>query len=176
MNKLSPAKDEELLRYLDGELDPAQKINLEAEIQNSTLLRKRLEELQSVRSFLMRKVILETPSKNFTQKVMEGLEAQPVRSLFSPRKGLLLLIGVIIASAISLMLLTNGVFDQTSTSLIVDAAPIKNKWIQDPSFSIPFNGKILVNGILFLNLGLALILLDRTILRPLFQKRTSVGY
>ena len=107
---------------------------------------------------------------------MEGLEAQPIRSLFSPRKGLLLLIGVIIASGISLMLLTNGVFDATSTSLLVDAAPIKNKWIQDPSFSIPFNGKILVNGIIFLNLALALVLLDRTILRPLFQKRTSMGY
>jgi anti-sigma factor RsiW len=175
MNKLSPAKEEELLRYLDGELDPAQKINLESEIQSSVILKTRLEELQYVQSFLLHNANLETPSKNFTQKVMEGLDAQPVRSLFSPRKGLLLLIGVIIASAISLMLLTNGVFDQTTTSLIVDA-PIKNKWIQDPSFSIPFNGKILVNGIIFLNLALALMLLDRTILRPLFQNRTSVGY
>lgn len=176
MNKLSPAKEEELLRYLDGELDTGQKINLENEIQNSEILRKRLQELQTVQSFLMRKATLESPSKNFTLKVMEGLEAQPVRSLISPRKGILLLIGVIIASAISLILLTNGVFDQTTTSLMVDATPIKNKWIQDTTFSIPFNGKILVNGIIFLNLGLALILLDRTILRPLFQKRTSMGY
>lgn len=176
MNKLSPAKEEELLRYLDGELDTEQKIKLIAEIQSSAILKTRLEELQSVRSFLMRKAALESPSKNFTFKVMEGLEAQPIRSLFSPRKGLLLLIGVIIASGISLMLLTNGVFDATSTSLLVDAAPIKNKWIQDPSFSIPFNGKFLVNGIIFLNLALALVLLDRTILRPLFQKRTSMGY
>jgi hypothetical protein len=105
---------------------------------------------------------------------MEGLDAQPVRSLFSPRKGLLLLVGVIIASGIALMLVSNGVFDQSTTSLLVDA-PIKNKWIPDTTFSIPFNGKILVNGILFLNLGLALILLDRTILRPLFQKRSSFG-
>jgi hypothetical protein len=175
MNKLSPAKEEELLRYLDGELDSVQKTSLEAEIEGSLLLKKRLQELQTVRSFLMRKATLESPSKNFTLKVMEGLEAQPVQSLFSPRKGLLLLIGVIIASAISLMLLTNGVFDATTTSLMVDA-PIKNKWIQDPSFSIPFNGKILVNGIIFLNLALALVLLDRTVLRPLFQKRTSMGY
>jgi hypothetical protein len=175
MNKLSPAKEEQLLRYLDGELDSVQKTTLEAEIQDSILLKKRLQELQTVRSFLMRKAVMESPSKNFTLKVMEGLEAQPVQSLFSPRKGLLLLIGVIIASAISLMLLTNGVFDATTTSLMVDA-PIKNKWIQDPSFSIPFNGKILVNGIIFLNLALALVLLDRTVLRPLFQKRTSMGY
>ena len=174
MNKLSPAKEEELLHYLDGELGSVQKASLEAEIQGSILLKNRLQELQTVQSFLMRKATLESPSKNFTLKVMEGLDTQPVRSLFSPRKGLLLLIGVIIASGISLMLLTSGVFDSTTTSLIVDAP--KNKWIQDPSFSIPFNGKILVNGIIFLNLALALVLLDRTILRPLFQKRTSMGY
>jgi anti-sigma factor RsiW len=174
MSKLSPTKEEELLRYLDGDLDAESKANLEAELQGSSLLKSRLNELQSVRSFLMRRAVLESPSKNFTQKVMEGLDAQPVRSLFSPKKGLLLLTGVIIASGIALMLLTNGVFDQSTTSLLVDA-PIKNKWIQDTTFTIPFNGKILVNGILFLNLGLALILLDRTILRPLFQKRTSLG-
>ena len=174
MNKLSPAKEEELLHYLDGELGSVQKVSLEAEIQGSILLKNRLQELQTVQSFLMRKATLESPSKNFTLKVMEGLDTQPVRSLFSPRKGLLLLIGVIIASGISLMLLTSGVFDSTTTSLIVDAP--KNKWIQDPSFSIPFNGKFLVNGIIFLNLALALVLLDRTILRPLFQKRTSMGY
>lgn len=175
MNKLSPTKEQELLRYLDGDLDTVSKTNLEAEIQRSSLLKSRLDELQAVRSFLQRKASLEAPSKNFTQKVMEGLDAQPARSLFSPRKGLLLLIGIIIASGLALMLLTNGVFDQSTTSLLVDAAPLKNKWIQDTTFTIPFNGKILINGILFLNLGLALILLDRTILRPLFQKRTSFG-
>lgn len=175
MNKLSPAKEEELLRYLDGELNATEKKNLEVEIQNSLLLKARWEELQSVRSYLTKKATLETPSRNFTQTVMNGLDRQPVRLLFSPRKGLILLMGIIVASVLLLMLLTNGAFDQTTTSLIVET-PIKNKWITEPSFSIPFNGKILVNGIIFLNLALALILLDRTILRPLFQNRTSVGF
>lgn len=175
MKKLSPIQEEELLRYLDNELDAISKSNLEAEIMRSPALKTRMDELQSVRSFLQRKTTLDTPSKNFTQKVMEGLDAQPARSLFSPRKGLLLLIGIIIASGMALVLLTNGVFDQSTTSLLVDTAPIKNKWIQDTTFSIPFNGKIIVNGIIFLSLGLALILLDRTVLRPLFQKRTSLG-
>jgi hypothetical protein len=88
----------------------------------------------------------------------------------------LLLVGVIIASGLALVLLSNGAFDQTQTTLLVDATPLKNKWMTFPSFSVPFNGKILVNSIIFLNLGLALVLLDRTILRPLFQKRATVGY
>jgi len=175
MNKLSPAKEEELLRYLDGELEPSQKIKLETELQGAPDLKERLEEVRTVRSFLVRKATFETPSKTFTQKVMAGLENQPVKSLLSPRKGLLLLMGVIIASVLALMLLSNGVFDQTS-SLLVDTAPIKNKWIEETTFSIPFNGKILVNGIIFLNLALALVVLDRTVLRPLFQKRALVGY
>jgi len=175
MNKLSPDKEEELLRYLDGELEPSQKIKLETELQGAPDLKERLEEVRTVRSFLVRKATFETPSKTFTQKVMAGLENQPVKSLLSPRKGLLLLMGVIIASVLALMLLSNGVFDQTS-SLLVDTAPIKNKWIEETTFSIPFNGKILVNGIIFLNLALALVVLDRTVLRPLFQKRALVGY
>jgi hypothetical protein len=175
MNQLSPAKEEELLRYLDGELDADQRANLENEIQQSDALQTRLDELRVVHSYLKNQASFQHPSKTFTQKVMSQLDAQPATSLFTPGKGLLLLVGIIIASGISLMLLSNGVFDQTST-LIVDTAPIKNKWIQDISFSIPFNGKILVNAILFINLGLALILLDRTILRPLFQKRTSMEY
>lgn len=175
MNKLSPAKEEELLRYLDGELETAHKIKLEAELQRAPDLKERLEELRVIRSFLLRKATLETPSKTFTQKVMADLDAQPVKS-FSPGKGLLLLIGVLIASVLALMLLSNGVFDQTNTSLLVDTAPIKNKWIEETTYSIPFNGKILVNGIIFLNLALALVLLDRTVLRPIFQKRASVGY
>ena len=175
MNKLSPAKEEELLRYMDGELETAHKIKLEAELQRAPDLKERLEELRVIRSFLLRKATLETPSKTFTQKVMADLDAQPVKS-FSPGKGLLLLIGVLIASVLALMLLSNGVFDQTNTSLLVDTAPIKNKWIEETTYSIPFNGKILVNGIIFLNLALALVLLDRTVLRPIFQKRASVGY
>lgn len=175
MNKLSPAKEEELLRYLDGELETSHKIKLEAELQRAPDLKERLEELRVIRSFLLRKATLETPSKTFTQKVMADLDAQPVKS-FSPGKGLLLLIGVLIASVLALMLLSNGVFDQTNTSLLVDTAPIKNKWIEETTYSIPFNGKILVNGIIFLNLALALVLLDRTVLRPIFQKRASVGY
>jgi len=176
MNKLSLAHDEELLRYLDGDLETSHKIKLEVELQGSAELRERLEELRVIRAFLLQKATLETPSKTFTPKVMAGWDVQPVNSVFSPRKGLLLLLGVIIASGLALILLSNGVFDQTTTSLLVDATPIKNKWIQDPSFSIPFNGKILVNGIIFLNLALALVLLDRTVLRPLFQKRASMEF
>jgi anti-sigma factor RsiW len=174
MKKLSLEKEEQLLRYLDGELDAQTRQTLEAEILQSELLSTRLEELRMVQSVLVQKARLETPSKNFTQKVMGSLDAKPVVSLFTPRKGLLLLLGSIIASGIALALLSAGVFDAPTAPLVLDS-PVKTDWLKVPSVSIPLNGKILVNGILILNLALALVLLDRTILKPIFQRRLSSG-
>jgi len=175
MKKLSQEKDDQLLHYLDGELNAKEVEAFEKELLLSPDLNLRMEELRSVRALLIKKAQLEIPSKNFTQKVMSGLDAKPARSVFSYRQGLLLLIGSVIASGIALALLSAGVFDAPTTPLIVDS-PLKNDWLNVPSISIPFNGKILVNGIIFFNLGLAFILLDRTILRPLFQRRNSMGY
>jgi hypothetical protein len=42
--------------------------------------------------------------------------------------------------------------------------------------AIPINGKLVVNIIILLNLGLAWLVLDRAVLRPLFRRRaTSFG-
>lgn len=173
MNKLSLEKDELLLRYLDSELNKEDRLQIEAELEASELLRSRLDELKAVNLFLLQKASLESPSKNFTQKVMSGLDAKLTTS-FSPRQGVLLLLGTIVASGIALALLSAGVFDAPTVPLVLDS-PLKNNWFNIPSISIPFNGKILINGILILNLGLALVLLDRTILKPIFQKRVSAG-
>jgi anti-sigma factor RsiW len=173
MKKLSFEKEEQLLRYLDGELDAKTRQTVESEILQSELLSTRLEELRIVQSVLVQKARLETPSKNFTQKVMSGLDAKPIASLFTPKKGLLLLLGSILASGIAMALLSAGVFDAPTAPLVLDS-PIKTDWLKVPSVSIPLNGKILVNGILILNLALALVLLDRTILKPIFQRRNSM--
>jgi hypothetical protein len=176
MKKLSTQTEEKLLRYLDGELTEVEVKSLLEEIRQSIELQKRLDELKAVHAILARKSNLEVPSKNFTQKVMEDLEHLPVQAKQSYRKGLMLMAGVIIASGIALMLLSSGVFDNTSTSLIMETPPIDNKWIQETTFSIPFNAKVVVNIIIFINLALALVVLDRTVLKPLFQRRTSISF
>lgn len=163
------------MRYLDGDLTPHEQESFKQELLANPQLQKRLDEVQPVHTYLKGKARLEHPSKNFTQKVMEGLSSTPIRTALSYKRGLLLFVGTLLASAIALVLLSSGVFDAPTTPLVVDA-PIQNELINVPSLRIPFNGKIIVNGIIFLNLGLALILLDRTILRPLFQRRAEVGY
>jgi len=173
MKKIEPGKEQELLQYMDGELSSVRASALEKELTESADLAARLKELQTIRRFLLSKATLETPSKTFTQKVIEGLDTQPVRSVFSPRNGLLLLVGIMIAYGLVVSLLSFGVFDGTPAPLTITPPAVTKEWFTLPAFKIPFNGKMIVNAILIFNMGLAFVLLDRTILRPIFQKRSA---
>ncbi len=164
--------DEDLLRYLDGKLSSEQTLLLEQALEVSAPLKARLEEFRLIHSLLQAQPKLQSPSRQFTQRVMAGLDSAPSPSFFSHRNGLFLLIGVMIASGLVITLLSLGVFD-TQTPLTVKPLTLKKEWFTLPSFTIALQGKILINSILILNLGLAFVLLDRTILRPLFQRRAS---
>lgn len=106
---------------------------------------------------------LESPSSNFTHRVMMNLHSMPAASSLSPKNGVLLLCGTILALTILTALLGGGMFD--SVIKTIDVPQIKT--------SIPVNGKWIVNGLVMLNIVLAFILLDRTILRPLFNRRAA---
>ena len=175
MKKLSQEKDDLLIRYLDGDLSSGEREAVEKDLLSEEPGRQRLEYLQSVQTYLKKRARLEMPSKNFTEKVLDGLSTVPIRTSLSYKRGLLLLLGTLLASGIALALLSAGVFDAPTAPLVVDA-PIDSELFKVPTISIPFNGKLIVNGIIFLNLGLAFVLFDRTVLRPWFQKRTSMGY
>jgi hypothetical protein len=117
--------------------------------------------------------MLQNPGVHFTSLVMKGLDRVSVPGI-SVKRGLILLIGSIVASGIALGLLSMGAFD-TSTSLLLEPT-VQNKMMELPKIAIPFNTKVLINGIIFLNLGLLLVLLDRTILKPFFQQRAEASH
>ncbi len=164
--------DDELLNLLDGIGTEAEMEILKNKLAKDSEAMRRLEELQTIHAFLQKKNTLLTPSKNFTARVMSRLHTQPVLTFFSPKNGLLLLLGLIVASGLALMLLSSGTFDQLHTFLNVGTIPMKNDLIKIPS-SLPFDLKWAVKVFLMINLVIAFVLLDRTILRPIFQKRNE---
>ena len=89
----------------------------------------------------------------------------------SPRNGLLLLSGIIVAAGIGLLLLQGGVFDSVNLALPLDKIPVRKEWISSPFKSVPFSGKLIVNVVLVIATGVSFVLLDRTIFRPYFQRR-----
>lgn len=174
MNKIPNQLNDKLLDYLDGTLAPADKKRLEQELATSEELRSRLDELQSV-THTLSQVRIEQPSPNFTQRVMDHLDQLPVRSGLSMRNSILLLAGVLVAVIIGSLLLASGIFDAPGTINLNELVET-NKYIQQPLPSIPFNGKLVVNIIILLNIALAFLVLDRAILRPWFENRTRMNF
>jgi len=164
--------DDQLLNYLDGTGTEVDRKGLREAINKNPLVQKRLKELEAVHFFLQNQKGLEQPSKNFTDKVMEGLHAKPAFTFFSPKNGMILLVGLIVASGLAMTLLSTGSFDQWHTMFNFNALPLKTDVIKIPT-SIPFDVKLFVKVFVMLNLAIGLVLLDRTILRPIFQKRSE---
>ncbi len=107
---------------------------------------------------------LEAPSSNFTHRVMVNLHSMPAASSLSPKNGLLLLSGTIVAVTILTYLVGGGMFDTANET--INLPQIKQ--------SIPVNGKWVMNGLIVLNIILAFILFDRTILKPFFSRRARI--
>jgi len=174
MEKKSTSNDDLLLNYLDGTLDARESKGIEAQIQQSTDLSKRLEELRTLHIFLQNKNTLLNPSKNFTQRVISNLDSFKYSQTISPKNGLLLLGGIVVAIGITLSLLTAGSFDSVSTPLSLNELPIKKEWIKNPLPTFSINAKQVMKVIMILATGLSFVLLDRTILRPLFARRSKM--
>jgi anti-sigma factor RsiW len=168
--KISQTQDSTLFEYMDGGLKGIEKENIEQLLKTSPALQARLEELRKLDSDL-RTIKIEQPSKNFTQRVMSKLDQYPLRSSMTFRNSIFLLAGVLVAVGVGSLLVAGGVFDGTSTIDLNQTIVPVNKYIEKPLPTFNFNGKLMVNIIILLNLALAFVVLDRAILKPWFEKR-----
>lgn len=173
MNKSIPEDIErQLLDYIDGALSGAEKEKFESLMAGDPALKARISELRTV-EVEARTSLVEEPSRNFTAKVMANLHRRPAIKPASLRNGLLLLGGTIVLVGLCLALLASGIFDGAYTSLDLNQIGVIRKYFPEALPSVGLDGKLLVNAIIFLNLALALVVLDRSVLKPLFQKRIN---
>jgi hypothetical protein len=170
MKKVPQSVDDMLLNYLDGKLSKEESEKIEQEVGQNLQWKARLEELRLVTSALQ-ETRAEVPSKNFTFAVMSKLNTTPVDQGLSLRNGIFLLLGVLMAVGIAAFLVAAGMFDNMTGAVDLNEVELSRKYIKTPLPSFEYSGKILVNVIIFLNLGLAWIILDRVVLRPYFERR-----
>lgn len=176
MEKIPQHLDDILLRYIDGALTKIEKQDLDDELKQNDALKNRLHQLQTLH-LALRNGKPEQPSKNFTQLVMGKLDQYPKHTRsFSVRNGILLLAGVLVAVGIASVLVSSGAFDSATTTIDLNQVQFPKKYMERTLPSIPFNGKLIVNIIILLNLGLAWLVLDRAILKPFFQRRMEAGH
>jgi anti-sigma factor RsiW len=176
MKKIPQALEEMLFDYIDGTLNAADKQRLETELSHNHELKARLDELQNVELWLSKIPVEEMPSRNFTQQVMGKLDQYPARSSsLTSRNGIFLLAGILVAVGLASILVSSGVFDGVQTTINLNQE-LPQKYIQKSLPPIALSGKLIVNIVILLNLGLAWLVLDRVILKPLFQRRMHAGH
>ena len=171
MKKISQQIEEKLLDYIDGLLSREESVRIEKIIHTDDLVKRRFDELIEA-DRILRRTSVQQPSLQFTQKVLDRLNDQPEKSSVSIKKSIYLLVGIIVTIAISTLLVAAGAFDGT-TNLDLNTVVIQNDYIKQTLPSIQFDGKTVVNIIIVLNIIIAFIVLDRTILKPWFQRRSS---
>ncbi|HNP06445.1 MAG TPA: hypothetical protein PKN99_02410 [Cyclobacteriaceae bacterium] len=175
MKKISQEIDELLVAYLEGALAGEKLEKIKNGLATSEELRNRLEVLKLIQQSLERNTLLH-PSDNFTQRVMGNLDKVPSASMLTPKNGLILLAGILVAMGIGASLVDTGLFNELNGMLSLN--PIKlPTGVSTPTLpAIPLSGKLIVNSIIALNLGLAFLLLDRTILKPFFNRRSRMQF
>lgn len=173
MKKISEEIDDLLLQYLDEKLTGEKLEKIKHGLATSEELRDRLDALKLIHSTLLESKLLH-PSSNFTKRVMNNLNSIAPSPMVTPKNGLLLLVGILIAIAIGASFVDAGFYNSLNGMLSFDQLKMPSG-IYKPSIpSIPFNGRLLVNSIIALNLALAFILLDRLVLRPFFNRRSRI--
>jgi len=176
MEKITTQQNDRLLDLLDGKLSGAEAAVLKKQLEQSPALRQRMEELRLVHTFLSDRSTITVPDSlaSFTERVMNNLDRMPsaasIGSL-SPRNGLLLLLGILVATGIGMVLLTTGAFDSLNGPIHLDALNVPKGLINITVESIPFSAKTLMKALIIINLCIAFIVLDRTVLKPFFDKK-----
>jgi hypothetical protein len=171
MEKITQQQDDRLLDYLDGKLSGAEAAMLKNQLEHSPVLKQRLEELTDVHTLLSNSTLAE-PSRNFTQFVMNNLDKVPARAnTLSPRNGLILLCGILVATGITILLLATGSFDILSTPIQMESLKIPKEIMNQSLPSISVTGKTMMKILVILNIGLAFLVLDRTVLKPYFGRK-----
>lgn len=165
--------DIRLLEYLDGKLSADEAALLLRRVENDAALKERLRELQSLNA-MFSGYSAEQPSSGFTQALMSRLNQYPRGAAAPIRRGLILLAGLLVTVALASWLLSIGIFDNTRIDL--NSVIFSSDAVRQSLPSLTFNGKTLVNIIIVFNLIVAFFLLDRTVLKPWFQRRSRLNY
>lgn len=119
----------------------------------------------------LKSVQVEQPSFNFTHTVMSNLHRASAVTLGLPsRNKMLILAGILVTIGVAILLIAGGAFNDVN-NITIDQTLIPNDQIRQYIPSIPFNGKLVMNIVILMNLALAFTILDRAVLKPWFDKR-----
>lgn len=172
MKKNNTALDEKLQHYLDGVLSHDEKEAVEKLLLTDESLKEKYENLLIIDQFLRETNVVNVPG-DFTERVMNRVEALPAPQRLPIRFSLIFLMVVVTVASVAVLFVSLGMFDGAVTSVDPNALPLVDQYVFKPLPTISFDGKILMEIMIFLNAAIALLVLDRAVLKPFFQRRLT---
>jgi len=173
---MSRFTEEYIFNYLDQALTPEENAELELEMQNDPELKITVEQFRTAHIYFLENQIEATPEKLSDQIMAEvsTLSSQYYRpsGLFN-NTNFLLIAGILTAVIAFLSLVNAGYFDLQTLAPSLTETDMITKWtFLDGMIS----KRIITNSMLVIYGVLALGLLDRFILNPLFRRKVKLGF
>lgn len=161
--------DEVLLDYIDGALSTGKKELVEGACESDPALRKRLAELQKTDQWLSQ--MIESAPATFTTRVWERLQQSPGLESRYSFNSLLLLLGALATVVIGSYFISDSVMQ---LHLDWSFEGIGN-YVRIPEVSLNqgIQLKLITQVLLFGLAMLALLFLDKAVLRPYFKRRRA---
>jgi hypothetical protein len=148
------------------------KVEFEEALKSDDQLNDRFHQLKMMHDTLKASK-LESPGRDFTARVMRNLSYAPAKLSMSPKNGLMLLLGISVALTLGVIFLSTGTFDQITGVLTLDKLNVPKSVMPKSLPSIPFNASLIMKILVGLNLAIAFVLIDKTILQPYFRNRNK---
>jgi anti-sigma factor RsiW len=158
------AFDKFIIPYVEGTLAASDRAAFEEMLAKNPSLRIKLNDFKSMDNVL-KTIRAEDPSENFTARVMQAVR-QP--AVFRPSGWSVVFLLAVVALIVGAGILSTMGFFDSVTTIALDNETVR--YVQYlPSVAV--NLKMLIKGVVFLNLVAALIVFDRSILKPFFRLR-----
>ena len=162
--------DEQLLDYLDGNLNDSESALIDKAVQEDIQLQTRLEQLKFVDSSLA-SMPAEHPSSNFVSQVMNSVfrGSEEPESFFNRSRYFVLgLIGLALIGTLYFFAIK---FYPDLSGIVADEVTIQDKTVDLSPANQILNTDLIFKLVFYVNGIVGLLLFERAILKPYFMRR-----
>ena len=174
---MSRFTEEYIFNYLDQALTPEENAELELEMQNDPELKITVEQFRTAHIYFLENQIEATPEK-LSDQIMAEVSTLSKSQYYRPsglfnNTSFLLIVGILTAVIAFLSMVNAGYFDlQTLAPSLTETDMITEWTFLDGMIS----KRVITNSMLVIYGVLALGLLDRFIINPLFRRKAKLGF
>ena len=163
-------EEETIFNYLDGTLEEKDRIEFEEVIQNNLSLRQEYEHYKAIHEAMLAEPI-RSPGNDFAERVMASITTLELRTARFFNKGRLFVLGLVTLILLSSIYFLGVQFYPAIGDMLGNEVSLKQFTLNlNPAQRVLDSG-VLFKVVFYTNGVIGLLLLDRALLKPYFERR-----